>query len=135
MLFRSGVRWAYSYKKNGLLRCPSLPSTIEEVHYSAYGMNRYGIGGETFNSSCPGLRRLSQVSKPSRTLIFIDTWYGLSNPNEGFYDAWSVSRPHVRHTGRTANLAFPDGHVNGLPQADIFMSQSDALIKYPWSSW
>ena len=122
------TQWA-SFKSNGLLHCPSVKLTINEVNYTTYGMNRYAIGGENWGSY-KGYRKESQIRSPSKQLVFTDSTY---ETQSGWYRvaADALNWVSFRHTGLT-NVGFADGHVESLTRAQLTVPSPGWLSTTPW---
>lgn len=91
--------------------------------YSHYGYNYNHIGGSTRYTGDPDLpARGSQITQPSRTILFVDTIYnaGAAVPRGTFLAVdrpGSSHMPHPRHQGRF-QIVFVDGHVETMQPAD-----------------
>jgi prepilin-type N-terminal cleavage/methylation domain-containing protein/prepilin-type processing-associated H-X9-DG protein len=74
-----------------------------------YGYNVWALGSTDFGgSNYYNFHQLTEVEKPSETLAFADSIYGyLLVPH------WDPGYlPNFRHTGRTTNVLWVDGHVS-----------------------
>ena len=122
------AQWA-SFKSNGLLRCPSVKLTVNEVSYTTYGMNQYAIGGDDYGSY-KGYRKESQIRSPSKQLVFTDSTY---ETQSGWYRvaADALNWVSFRHTGLT-NVGFADGHVESLTAKQLSVPYPDWLSTTPW---
>lgn len=93
--------------------------------YSHYGYNIYHVGGSTRYGGkeyayVPA--RGSQITQPSRTILFIDNIYtpGADKPRGSFMVMDREDTSHVpdpRHQGRF-QIIFVDGHVEAMQPAD-----------------
>lgn len=91
--------------------------------YSHYGYNQNHIGGSArYGGDATLPARGSQITQPSRTILFIDTIYtpGAAVPRGTFIvgDRPAASHmPDPRHQGRF-QMIFVDGHVEAIQPAD-----------------
>jgi prepilin-type processing-associated H-X9-DG protein len=119
---------ANSWKIGGLLECPSFTMGVgtNNAFQTHYGMNKFGIGGETSGGTPTTripYRRLSEVKKPGAKLLLMDSVYPNGTMrNRGYagteYNtSTSVGPWGLRHSNRSSNVLFVDGHVT--------------LMKYP----
>jgi prepilin-type processing-associated H-X9-DG protein/prepilin-type N-terminal cleavage/methylation domain-containing protein len=134
----------YAYKTSdwvsgtGVFQCPSLPDNHSSlgtgVAYVAYGINRYGIGGDqAYGSPYMAFRRSVQIKDPATLLSFADSQYSVPDPSKGTLRGWyyvnlvgsRTSAPTglyggvaYRHGG-LANVAFCDGHVEAMSWKEL----------------
>jgi prepilin-type processing-associated H-X9-DG protein len=123
--FRGGLLTPFYEDNSRVTTCPSLAAPPDFYQYAA------GTGGYGYNRAL-GNRRMAQIPATSATYLFCDSALlvcypatpctlqeadsivppvplSQADPVYGLYQALS----HFRHTG-TANMAFLDGHVEGL---------------------
>ncbi len=94
--------------------------------YICYGYNVLHLGSSRYLDLASGFHdsaKLSQLQKPSITIMAADAWHeGTSRTSDTLFDNSSgVTRDyklHARHMG-TCNILHADGHVQNYPQAFI----------------
>lgn len=142
----AGFLAPYVERNKSVYRCPDQSSEIVRLFQGAnggYGYNQ-NLGTTVFTpptwAATPMIKRLADFPTTSRTIVMsdsarielpwsgdpvlkaTDTWY-LMGPDDGanssgFPEPLNNAEPatHFRHTG-VANVAFLDGHVEGLAEA------------------
>ena len=127
------------FKPDSILTCPSFGLELKQytgwadkykyqVFLSQYGINRYGPGG------CPGysseVRKDSQIARPSRLLLFTDTF----STDFGCVGGKSFATPTAytapRHNDHGC-AAFCDGHADMLHTSVL---RGGVFTRYPWSN-
>jgi len=127
--------WTYTLNKLGYLKykditkakiyhCPSFRQSVPSAHYIHYGYNylnigssfHYGGGNPWVTFSPPA--KLSQIRKPSETILLVDTWYNgwgflvVSDCKKG-----KDPQAHARHSSGL-NVCWVDGHVSYVKVSD-----------------
>ncbi len=134
--FDGGTNRLYVYllNRSNIFLCPSvarsyIPGTTTSA-YISYGMNRYGVGGESTanlgysppsDKYRPGLKKESQIKNPSYTLVFVDSKdpQGISNFDiDPSKLTTAQSKVDFRHSP-LANVGFADGHVTPMNYATL----------------
>jgi prepilin-type processing-associated H-X9-DG protein/prepilin-type N-terminal cleavage/methylation domain-containing protein len=114
------------WKKGGLLECPSFIMGVgtNNAFQTHYGMNKWGIGGDTnLPATRIPYRRLSEVKKPGAKLLLMDSVYPTATMRNYGYagteygTSTTIGTWGLRHSNRSSNVLFVDGHVT--------------LMKYP----
>ncbi len=126
--------------------CPALPRSDMlpgfEDAAGGYGYNHYYLGGRVDRygyrpDAAQHTARLVDIRRPTRTVAFTDTAFlGGGAPTYGLI-AYSFAEPptqlpattgptvpsiHHRHVGRTAQVAWADGHADAQPFADTLLA-------------
>ncbi|OGV53375.1 MAG: hypothetical protein A2X49_04275 [Lentisphaerae bacterium GWF2_52_8] len=121
---------AYIIRKNSYLSCPSFPKTADMGTFNPdYGMNRFGIGGNTVNGA-PIYKKMTNVKLPTQLVGFGDSYIAWA-PTLGSYTI-EGSGAHFRHSNK-ANLLFCDGHVE-LKDRYFFNPPWGWWNKAPWGN-
>jgi prepilin-type N-terminal cleavage/methylation domain-containing protein/prepilin-type processing-associated H-X9-DG protein len=117
LLITHGLIWPY-VTQIGLYKCPADPS-VRERNYS---MNAWMNGALPWNSLCVDYIKVTDIAKPSQSMVFID-----ENPNtinDGYWAQditnprqWIDSPAHYHNNG--ANLSFADGHAESRKWMDV----------------
>jgi prepilin-type N-terminal cleavage/methylation domain-containing protein/prepilin-type processing-associated H-X9-DG protein len=117
LLITHGLIWPY-VTQIGLYKCPADP-TVRERNYS---MNAWMDGMTPWNSLCVDYIKVTDIAKPSQSMVFID-----ENPNtinDGYWaqdptqrTQWIDSPAHYHNSG--ANMSFADGHAEARKWSDI----------------
>jgi len=107
-------------KDGGVFCCPSYNSS-ESLYapYCDYGMYQYGPGG----GGAAVNRKVSRLF--TGTVLFVDAYYTSYEGIRGCYSITPyrgavVTRPHFRHGGGFANVAFVDGHVESMNETALY---------------
>jgi prepilin-type N-terminal cleavage/methylation domain-containing protein/prepilin-type processing-associated H-X9-DG protein len=146
-----GTNWYYvdNPKAVEIFHCPQMLNKGDNNYTTAwcvsFGIARYGIGGDSYYATSPGLRRQGQISEPSRQVVFADS-YDQSEPTnlldecqKGNYYVYSptIDSPPCngyvsfqRHMQRT-NVCFADGHAGSFSLADLRVPFPDCLTTPP----
>jgi len=124
------------YQKNCILKCPSNRQAGGKLLYlqeSHYGMPCWNIGGRNYGGLLP-FKKYSQIKKPSRQIVFVDS-RGYDQNCAGSFYVWNNmftggSTVDLRHNG-FANFGFADGHVETLNYQQAYDPRS-YLYYLPW---
>jgi prepilin-type N-terminal cleavage/methylation domain-containing protein/prepilin-type processing-associated H-X9-DG protein len=124
--YRPGIIGSYLTK--GIFECPTAKKIIKSYDrpFTGYAYNASYIGGgySVWVGEARPPAKLSRIKKPSETILLCDSasWSSFTNeiignnylraPNDPYY-SWIGPNVHFRHNG-IANVAFCDGHVEGL---------------------
>lgn len=126
-VYKSGT--SYYIKGNSFLMCPSLETPDPTaIVYPGYGMNRYGIGGDS--ASAPKkYYQISDVKYPSEQVEFGDSIFSLPLKLGNAYVDFAITYNHFRHN-KLSNIVFCDGHVEPVKSS---FCKTD-LAKAPWGN-
>ena len=128
--------------QDGYLSCPTmepLPAGFNTTHRSDYGMNYWGIGGESVFSSKPAYVKFGDVDVPANQVAFIDARYAPGGTYTGYYRAHpqyqsgGVTSIDFRHQG-VVNVLYVDGHVKAYDPSIIDDHFSTRFDEAPWGN-
>jgi len=126
------------YRKNCILKCPSnrqAGGTVSMLQNSHYGMPCHNIGGRNWSSTVLPFKKYSQIKKPSRQIVFVDSRGFDQNYAGSFYvynNMFTGGRTvDLRHNG-FANFGFADGHVETLNYQQAYDPRSNWYYYLPW---
>jgi prepilin-type N-terminal cleavage/methylation domain-containing protein/prepilin-type processing-associated H-X9-DG protein len=125
-------------KPTGTFFCPEMTKATSDM--TVYGMNRYGIGGETF-STYKGYRKMSDIKNPSGQVLIGDSqnlgltaWLSGQTTNTGkIYIVYDGNGHHYRHLNQM-NLLFPDGHCGESRYFNLCVNPPSSLTKGFWQA-
>lgn len=120
------------YGERSLFHCPSakLPRTARSM---VYPIALFSIAMNSQLIDFPNVPTISitRVRHPSMTVLFLDNLLeeeekvidAQASDNLGQPSAYANRFAGVRHSGRTGNLAFVDGHVESMPGTKVVETQ------------
>lgn len=126
-------------------QCPSVPERELPAHAATYALNQYLV----YSAAAP-VKYFQQIESPSRTVLVGDnsaintdqlqaiTYNGgqgtvvFRHPNKVTGNPAAVRRGPLTYKGEgVANIAFADGHVEGLKPADLAQGGKNTVIWQP----
>jgi len=114
--------------KAKIYQCPSFRAKVTDVSTTHYGYNYYHIGSSYwYGGPNPWITfsppaKLSQIRKPSETILLVDATQDASGQKgsslvQDLTTAPQYTRPHARHSSGL-NVCWVDGHVSYVKVAD-----------------
>ncbi len=103
----------------GVFVCPDHAAILatQDARYMPYGIFRYGVGGDRWDSSSTGYRKVTQVNRPAGSILIGDTQHRGGSGANRYYMGGPTLDPTLdvlrdyRHIGNTQNVLYLDGHV------------------------
>jgi len=114
--------------------------TYNTLEFVDYGINQFGIGGESAGWSARGpgngYRRITEVPFPGNQIAFGDSAFNY-NPDVGYHamHPWYQGSVKFPHNDRT-NLAYVDGHVQSWDESIVQIPANWRILfdEAPWGN-
>jgi prepilin-type N-terminal cleavage/methylation domain-containing protein/prepilin-type processing-associated H-X9-DG protein len=124
--------WGDLPKTIPLLTCPSFPVVVKCLGRTHYGMSYYNIGGIYRDSTRIAIGRITQIKKPSKQLVFSDSYYKSASGPGGMYSVtFNMPADTYRHSGRV-NYSTGDGSVHSGRQNEL---KPAGFVWYDSATW
>lgn len=110
--------------KRDVFFCPGRHGDTKNISYPSYGYNHEYLGG--YLQSYTSLN-VSQVSRPERTVLLIDTVRDVATPELGW---GNMNRPCPRHPGKNNDKHDDPGSRINVLWVDFHVSNEDGPLTY-----
>lgn len=104
------------------LHCPSRPSNWANAagYYPDYGYNIQLAD-----------KRALKIESPSKIVLFADSAHpNWQNPVAGIYGISEATNVHFRHSGKTAQVVYVDGHMAAVRQSSAIPVAADTPLGF-----